>query len=79
MIINKLGKTSITWGACPPPPPSTRLQICEPQTYEMRVVTFYSDSATAVSPTGCTLIGAKGPENVWLSEPSRLLKTVNFL
>ena len=78
MIINKLGKTSITWGACPPPP-STRLQICEPQTYEMRVVTFYSDSATAVSPTGRTLIGAKGPENVWLSEPSRLLKTVNFL
>ena len=77
MIINKLGKTSITWGACPPPP--TRLQICEPQTYEMRVITFYSDSATAVSPTGRTLIGAKGPENVWLSEPSRLLKTVNFL
>ena len=60
-------------------PPSTRLQICEPQTYEMRVITFYSDSATAVSPTGRTLIGAKGPENVWLSEPSRLLKTVNFL
>ena len=38
-------------------------QICEPQTYEMRVITFYSDSATAVSPTGRTLVGAKGPEN----------------
>ena len=77
MIINKLGKTSITWGACPPP--STRLQICEPQTYQMRVITFYSDSATAVSPTGHTLVGAKGPENVWLFEPSRLLETVKFL
>ena len=45
----------------------------------MRVITFYSDSATAVSPTGHTLVGAKGPENVWLFEPSRLLKTVMFL
>ena len=39
------------------------MQICEPQTYEMQVITFYSDSATAVSPTGRTLVGAKGPEN----------------
>ena len=54
-------------------------QICEPQTYEMRVVTFYSDTATAVPPTGRNLIEAKGPENVWLFEPSRLLETVKFL
>ena len=57
---------------------SRKAQICEPQTYEMRVITFYSDSAT-VAPTGRTLVGAKGPENVWLFEPSRLLKTVMFL
>ena len=45
----------------------------------MRVTTFYSDSPTAVSPTGRTLVGAKGPENVWLFELSRLLETVKFL
>ena len=42
------------------------IQICEPPTYEMRVITIYSDSATAVSPAGPTMVGAKGAENVWL-------------
>ena len=45
----------------------------------MRVITFYSDSATAVSHAGPTIVEAKGPENVWLFEPSRLLETVTFL
>ena len=45
----------------------------------MWVITFYSDSATAVLPTDRTLVGAKGPENVWLFEPSRLLETVKVL
>ena len=55
------------------------MQICEPQTYEMWVITFYSDSATVVSSTGRTLVGDKEPENVWLFEPSRLLETIRFL
>ena len=55
------------------------LQIRELQTYEMRVITFYRDSTTAVSSTGRTLVGAKGPENVWLFELSTLLETVKFL
>ena len=54
------------------------LQICEPQTYEIWVITFYSDSATAVSSTGHTMFGVKSPENVWLFEPSRLPETVTF-
>ena len=41
--------------------------------------TFYSESATAVSPTDHTLVGAKGPKNVWLFELSRLLEAVKFL
>ena len=45
----------------------------------MRVITFYSDSVTAVSPVGPTMVEAKGPENIWLFEPSRLLETVMFL
>ena len=45
----------------------------------MRVITFYSDSVTVVSPTGRTLVGDKGPENVLLSELSRLLETIRFL
>ena len=57
----------------------TDAQICEPRTYEMRVITFHSDSGTAVSPTDRTLVGVKGPENAWLFEPSRLLETVKFL
>ena len=35
-------------------------QICEPVTYKMRVITFYSDSATAVSPAGPSMVGSKG-------------------
>ena len=54
------------------------IQICEPQTYEMRVITFYVDSTTAVSPAGLTMVGAKGLENFWLFEPSKLLETVIF-
>ena len=42
------------------------VQMCDPQTYEMRVMTFYSHSATAVSPTGPTMVGANGPENFWI-------------
>ena len=53
-------------------------QICKPQTYEIQVITFYSDSRS-VSPTGRTLVGVKRPENVWLFERSRLLGTVKFL
>ena len=45
----------------------------------MRMITVYGDSATAVPPTGRNLVEAKGPENVWLFEPSRLLETVKFL
>ena len=45
----------------------------------MRVITIYSDSTTAVSPAGPTMVGAKGAENVWPFEPSRLLETVTFL
>ena len=55
------------------------MQICEPQTYEMQVITFYSDSATAVSPAGLNMIVAKGPENFSLFRLSRLLETVTFL
>ena len=54
-------------------------QICESQTYEMWVITFYRDSATAVSPAGHTMVKVKGPENFWLFEPSRLAETVTFL
>ena len=45
----------------------------------MRVITFYSDSATAVSPAGSTMVGAMGSENICLFEPSKLLGTVKFL
>ena len=44
----------------------------------MRVITFYVDSTTAVSPAGLTMAGAKGLENFWLFEPSKLLETVIF-
>ena len=44
----------------------------------MRVITFYSDSAAAVSPTGRTLVGAKGLENVRLFKLPRLFETVKF-
>ena len=45
----------------------------------MRVITFYSDSATAVSPAGPTTVEAMGSENIWLFEPSKLLGIVKFL
>ena len=56
-------------------------RICESQTYEMWVITFYSNSATAVSPAGHAMFGAKGPENFWLFKKilSRLAETVTFL
>ena len=44
----------------------SHFQICEPQTYEMRVIAFYSDSAIAVSPAGPTMVGAMDSENIWL-------------
>ena len=49
-----------------------------PQAYEMQVITFYSDSATAMSSAGPTMVVAKVLENLWLFETSTLLETVNF-
>ena len=57
----------------------THRQICEPKTYEMRMMTFYSDSATAVSLAGPTMVAAKGLEEFWLFESSILLETVTFV
>ena len=44
----------------------------------MQVITFYSDSATAMSSAGPTMVVAKVLENLWLFETSTLLETVNF-
>ena len=42
------------------------MQICETQTYQMRVITFYGDSAAAVSPGGPTMVETKRDSNVFV-------------